>query len=117
VQRILQGYVNEYKAEGIIEIDDPNFGNLWSNIRSELLFQNGFSYGDLVKVTIHHQGEKVYQEAIPFAHSFGYVRQGEAVLYTNELMKASMALCKGDFKERYRLGYGEDWIITLERVN
>jgi S-adenosylmethionine hydrolase len=116
VHRILDGSVSDNKADGIIEIDDPNFGNLWTNIRSELLLENGFSYGGLVQVTILHQGEKVYQEVVPFAQSFGYVKHGEAVLYTNELMKASMALCKGDFKEKYHLGYGEDWVVTLGHV-
>lgn len=116
MHHILEGRVAENRAEGIIEIDDPNFGNLWSNISSELLLENGFSYGDQVKVTIFHNGEKVYQETVLFAKSFGYVKPGEAVLYTNELMRASMALCLGDFKENYHLGFGEDWTISLERI-
>ncbi len=116
VHRIMDGKVTGNRAEGIIEMDDPNFGNLWSNIRSELLLNNGFSYGDQVRVTILHNGEQVYQETVLFAKSFGFVKPGEAVLYTNELMRASMALCLGDFKKKYQLGFGEAWTISLDKV-
>ena len=115
VHRITEGKVAGNRAEGIIEMDDPNFGNLWSNIRSELLLNNGFSYGDRVRVTILYNGEQVYQETVLFAKSFGFVMPGEAVLYTNELMRASMALCLGDFKKKYQLGFGEEWTISLEK--
>ncbi len=115
VHQIMDGNVTEGKAEGIIEIDDPNFGNLWSNISSERLLQNGFAYNQMVKVTIYHNEEQVYQERVLFARSFGFVKPGEAVLYTNELMKASMALCLGDFKEKYQLGFGEEWKISIEK--
>ncbi len=113
--QIREGSVTQGKAEGIFEIDDPNFGNLWSNIRTEHLLENGFSYGDMIEVTVLHKGEKVYRESVPFAKSFGYVSKGEAVLYNNELMKASMALCMDSFKEKYRIGFGEDWTVVLTK--
>jgi S-adenosylmethionine hydrolase len=116
VHHIQEGSITENRAEGIIEIDDPNFGNLWSNISSEILLNNGFDYGDKVKVTIRYKGDIVYQEEVLFAKSFGYVEKGEAVLYTNELMRASMAMCLGDFREKYRLGFGEDWAISIENL-
>ncbi len=115
VHQIREGIVENGKAQGIFEIDDPNFGNLWSNISSELLLEHGFAYGDLVKVSIFHESEKVYQESVPFARSFGYVKKGEAVLYNNELMRASMALCMDNFEERYRIGFGENWTVLLEK--
>ncbi len=113
MHRIPEGSVNDSKAEGIIEMNDPNFGNLWSNISSDLLLQNGFRYGEKVKVTIHHKGETVYQEEVLFAKSFGYVGIGEAVLYTNELMRASMAICMESFSDKYRIGFGEEWTISI----
>jgi S-adenosylmethionine hydrolase len=115
VHHIQDGSVTGNRAEGIIEIDDPNFGNLWSNISSELLLNNGYDYGDKVKVTICNKGDIVYQEEVLFAKSFGYVEKGESVLYTNELMRASMAMCLGDFRKRYQLGFGEEWTISIEK--
>ncbi len=113
---IREGTMSGDTAEGILEICDPNFGNLWSNISVELLLTNGFCYGDTVDVRIVHKGTEVYHETVPFAKSFGYVKPGEAVLYTNELMKASIALSMDNFKERYGVGFGEDWGINLTKV-
>ncbi len=80
-----------------------------------MLLQNGFSYGDKVKVTICCKSDMVYRDNVLFAKSFGYVEKGEAVLYTNELMRASMALCMGNFSEKYRLGFGGEWKIYIEK--
>lgn len=113
---IWEGRMSGETAEGIFEICDPNFGNLWSNISVELLLSNGFSYGETVRVKIYHKGKEVYNEVIPFAKSFGYVRQGEAVLYNNELMKASVALCMGNFMEKYQMGFGEDWRVSITKL-
>jgi S-adenosylmethionine hydrolase len=55
----------------MLEICDPNFGNLWSNINVELLLANGFCYGDTVNVRIIHEGTEVYHDMVPFAKSFG----------------------------------------------
>lgn len=113
---IWEGKMSGDTAEGMIEICDPNFGNLWSNISVELLLENGFSYGDDVDVRIVHKGTEVYHEIVPFAKSFGYVKQGEAVLYTNELMKVSIALSMDNFMEKYSIGFGEAWWIFLTKV-
>jgi S-adenosylmethionine hydrolase len=115
VHKIHQPVVSDGKAEGIFEICDPNFGNLWSNIWVEELLKNGFHYGDLLNVTISHNGEVVYQDKLPFAKSFGYVKQGEAVVYTNELMKAGVATSMGNFRETYHVDFGYDWTVKLEK--
>ena len=112
--QIREGIVEGTQATGIFEICDPNFGNLWSNIPTELLLKNGFSYEDKVRVTIRHQGEEKFCELVPFAKSFGYVKQGEVVLYNNELMKASIAISMGNFREKYGIDFGEDWVITIQ---
>ncbi len=113
---IWEGTISGDTAEGMFEICDPNFGNLWSNISSELLLANGFCYGDAVGVRIVHKDTEVYNETVPFARSFGYVGPGEAVLYTNELMKASIALSMDNFMEKYKIGFGEAWRIFLTKL-
>lgn len=116
VHTIREGKMSGDTAEGIFEICDPNFGNLWSNISTELLLANGFCYGDMICVRIVHNETEVYKETVPFAKSFGYVKPGEAVLYTNELMKASIALSMDNFKEKYGIGFGEAWRVFLTKL-
>lgn len=112
---IEEAVVTYGKASGIFEICDPNFGNLWSNIPVEAMLANGFEYGDLVQVTVKHQGDIVFQEKVPFAKSFGYVQKGEVVLYNNELMKASVAISMDSFREKYHINYGADWTVELKK--
>ncbi len=102
-------------VRGICEIGDPNFGNLWTNIPLELFTAAGFAYGDLLTLTVHHGGVVVFREKVPFHPSFGYVSKGEAVIYNNELMKVSLAVCQGSFSERYELAYGPDWEVRFEK--
>ena len=111
--KISQASVSRGKADGIFEICDPNFGNLWSNIPVNDILKNGFQYGDVLTVTICHAGEVVYQNKLPFAKSFGYVKQGEAVVYTNELMKIGVATSMGNFRETYHVDFGYDWTVRL----
>jgi S-adenosylmethionine hydrolase len=49
---ILEPTLADRKVKGIFEINDPNFGNLWTNIRAELFAKAGFDYGDRLHLTI-----------------------------------------------------------------
>jgi S-adenosylmethionine hydrolase len=115
VHKILEPQLSPQRAQGIFEICDPNFGNLWSNIPVEAFLEQGFAYGDRLKVTISHGGEVVYQDMVPFAKSFGAVQKGEAVVYTNELMRLGVAINMGSFRDTYKVDFGYDWIVILEK--
>jgi S-adenosylmethionine hydrolase len=100
---------------GIFEIGDPNFGNLWTNIPLSLFEKAGFNYGDMIKINVIHNGQTVLDKKIKFERSFGYVEPSELVIYTNELMRISLAVCMGSAAEQYGLGYGSDWEVKFTR--
>jgi S-adenosylmethionine hydrolase len=103
------------KVRGIFEISDPNFGNLWTNIPLSMFSEVGFAYGDHLNLTIRHQGVVVFAEKVLFHKSFGYVQKGEAIIYNNELMKVSVAICQGSFLESYKLDFGPEWEVQFEK--
>ncbi len=113
VHDIPEPYLRENFAEGIIEICDPNFGNVWSNIPVDNFLGNGFQYGDFLKVVIRYQGQRIYEGKMPFAKSFGYVKKGDAVAYTNELMKVAVAISMGNFREVHGVDFGHEWTIEF----
>ena len=115
VHKIPKPLISWGKAEGIFEICDPNFGNLWSNISAGEFLKNGFQYGDMLNITICHEGKVVYNEKAPFAKSFGYVKKGETVVYTNELMKVAIAISMGNFRETFHVDFGYDWAVKIKR--
>jgi len=100
---------------GIFEIGDPNFGNLWTNIPLSLFEKAGFRYGDMIKVNITHDDQTVMDKEIKFEKSFGYVKPSELVIYTNEIMYISLAVCMGSAIEEYSLGYGSGWKVKFTR--
>lgn len=108
--------VTEGKAEGIIEIDDPNFGNLWTNIPTEVLKKAGFVQGTDVHIVLKKNGEVIYDRNTRFDMTFGNVGVGEPVLYNNELMNASLALCQGSFLKKYDAGFGPEYTIVIEKA-
>ncbi len=100
-------------VRGIFEIDDPNFGNLWTNIPFEMFSKCGFCYGDMLHTRILHDGQTVFEEEVLFHQSFGYVPKGAPIIYNNELMRIAMAVCEGSFVESYGFGYGEGWEVDF----
>lgn len=112
---ILEATAENGKVKGIFEINDPNFGNLWTNIPLELFNQSGFHYGDSLKTTVLHEGKKVYEGRCLFEKSFGFAQKGDVMIYNNELMRVSMAVVQGSLSEGYSLGYGADWQVEFEK--
>ena len=98
---------------GVIEIDDPNFGNLFTNIDTASALECGFRYGEHVLVTIQHGEDTVFERKLLFAKTFGEVEEGSPVLYNNERMKLSLAVSCGSFVQAFQIGFGCDWKIIL----
>ena len=113
IHHIPKPVITANKAAGILESSDPNFGNLWSNIPVVEMLQQGFGYGDVLKVIIRHKDIVVYQEKLPFVKTFGFVERGKSLIYTNELMKAGIAMSLGNFRDTFHVSYGFDWSVDL----
>lgn len=107
--------VKEGRIDGMFEINDPNFGNLWSNIGLEQFEKAGFNYGDKIHTKIAHKGESVFEEDLLFEKTFGYVQVGEPMIYNNELMKVSIAVCQDSFCNKYKVDFGPDWTVTFTK--
>ncbi len=102
-------------VEGICEIDDPNFGNLWTNIYLKDFRKAGFNYGDWPLLTVLHKDKVVFKERVLFHQSFGMAKVGDPIIYNNELLKISLAVSMGSFVKKYRCGFGSDWKVRFEK--
>lgn len=112
---ILEPNVGDGKVNGIFEINDPNFGNLWTNIPLQDFKQAGFSYGDYVNVTIKKDEKVVFEKNVLFHQSFGFAQKGEPMIYNNELMKVAMAVSQGNFCQEYELDFGPEWTVEFTK--
>lgn len=114
---ILEPVIEPGKVKGIFEINDPNFGNLWTNIPLKAFMEAGFSYGDQVDVEICHEGEVVFAQQVLFHKSFGFAEKGAPMIYNNELMKVAMAVSQGSMCKQYNLDFGPEWTVTFIRID
>jgi S-adenosylmethionine hydrolase len=101
---------------GIFEIMDPNFGNLWTNIPVGMLGDKGIKFGDKVLLQVSHFEKSIFEMEIEYHPTFGYVKQGQPVLYANELLNVAFAICMGSASSVYGLRFGPDWIVTITEV-
>ena len=113
---LLEPIAKQGRVEGVFEIDDPNFGNLWTNIPTRMFFESGFAYGDTVRVNVKHGDKTMFEQDVLFHKSFGFAKQGEPIIYNNELMKIALAVSCGSFERAYGLSFGADWTISFAKA-
>ena len=109
---ITEPKMHEDRIEGMFEINDPNFGNLWTNV---LLsdFLKLFKMGDLVHTTIFRNDEIVFDQSIPYFDSFGKAASKSVMIYNNEINKMGLAEVTGNLCEDYGLSYGQDYKVVF----
>ncbi|PIE04130.1 MAG: DNA-directed RNA polymerase subunit delta [Spirochaetales bacterium] len=103
-------------VRGNLEINDPNFGNIWSNIRTTEFKKAGFKAGETVHILIENREETLFDQKVLFSMSFGDTEKGSPILYNNELMNLSLAVNQGSFTKTYNIGYGPDVQIIINKV-
>jgi len=113
---ILDSKISHLFAQGICEIDDPNFGNIGTNILTQDAIANGFAYRSRYRVQIDHWGEMIFDEVLPLVHAFGETDVGEALIYNDELNRLGLAINQGHFVNQYGIGYGNDYRITFTQA-
>lgn len=102
---------------GNIEILDPQFGNIWTNIDRTVFGKLGVQPGDSVAVKISNGEQVVFDSVLPYYRSFGRVDVGEPLLYLNSLNKVSLALNQGNFSVSHDIQAGPTWRIELKNPN
>jgi S-adenosylmethionine hydrolase len=103
-------------AEGIIDIPDTRYGNLWTNIPKDLFDSSGFAYGDRLDVAIEKGGKRLYHRELPYTGFFSAVEKGEDLVYNNELLYVSLSTNQGNFAEKNGIQSGPGWKIRFRKV-
>lgn len=112
---ILEPTIEPGKVQGIFEISDPNFGNLWTNIPLQAFRDAGFAYGDMVNVVIRREDVVAFDQKVLFHQSFGMAKKGEPIIYNNELVKIAMAVSQGSLIKQYGLNFGPEWTVEFTK--
>ena len=112
------GYeISNGKAKGIVTDMMRTFGNLESSIPIEAFEEAGFNVGENVRVRIYEKDNCVLDKLISYQPSFGWVQEGEEVVYNSSDGVIGGGINLGDFIRTHNIGFGEDWTIQFEKEN
>lgn len=101
-------------AIGTIDVLDPQFGNVWSNLPRVLIEHMGSPRS--LSVCIAEAGRRRYAATLPLVHTFGDVPLGAPLAYFNSLGNLALALNQGSFATRFAIGSGPDWRLVVRPV-
>ena len=107
--------VEEGRVFGNIEILDPQFGNIWTNIDRETFRALELQPGDEVRITISNDEKVVLRQTLPYFPTFGRVPVGRPLLYLNSLSNVSLAINQGNYSETFDIESGASWSIRIEK--
>jgi S-adenosyl-L-methionine hydrolase (adenosine-forming) len=83
-----------------------HFGSLHLNILPEEWDKLGLAVGE--KITLKHHGKKI---AMPFAKTFGEVREGLPVIMKDDYCRIEIAINLGKFAEKFKVKAGDSVIV------
>ncbi|NML23769.1 S-adenosyl-l-methionine hydroxide adenosyltransferase family protein [Pseudoflavitalea sp. G-6-1-2] len=112
-----QAAKNGNQLSGMIPVLDVQYGNIWTNIPDSLLHSLGVKAGDSLQVQLLHKDSLVFNQPIPFVHTFGDVPEGNVMAYINSLMQFSVAINMGNFASHYQIGSGPHWKVKVEKAS
>lgn len=101
---------------GTVPYLDFQYGNVWTNLDEALFAKLNPKPGDRFRVTIANAGKPVFRGNLPYAKTFGDVREGTPLLYLNSLMNVSFALNQGDFAKKHGIASGATWSVRVEKL-
>ena len=107
--------VEDGRVFGNIEILDPQFGNIWTNIDRETFKALELVPGDNVRIVISNDDEEVLTQSLPYFPTFGRVPVGKPLLYINSLNNVSLAINQGNYSETFHIQSGASWSIRIEK--
>jgi len=98
---------------GNIEILDPQYGNVWTNIDLATFQKLELHTGDQVSIVISNEDGTVLRQKLPYCSTFGQVAVGAPLLYLNSLNKVALAINQGSYASSFNIGSGPGWNIEI----
>lgn len=98
---------------GTVDVLDPQYGNVWTNIPAELLDGLAVRVGEPLRVRVSVAGAVRFDADVPFQNTFGEVPVGDPLLYVDSVGCVALALNQADFAARHGIIPGADTQITI----
>jgi hypothetical protein len=113
---IIDPVIEGGRVWGVLDIEDPHFGMVWSNIPLEVFANLGVVFGDQIQTIIEQEGEVKYKEVLPYCRTFSDVPHNAELVYNNEIGNIAIATNLGSFVEKFGITAGPDWRVSFEKM-
>ena len=103
------------RVYGNIEILDPQYGNIWTNIDQATFQGLKLKPGDRVTIKISNGGALALQQTLPYFPTFGSVPVGKPLMYLNSLNRVALAINQGNYSSTHNILSGASWSIEIAK--
>jgi S-adenosylmethionine hydrolase len=114
--QIMDPIIDENQVRGVLDIEDPHFGMVWTNIPLEIFETLEIGFGDQVQTVIEHRGEIKYSDVLPYCRTFSDVPKDNELVYNNEIGYIAIATNLGSFVEKFGINAGNTWKVSFEKI-
>lgn len=105
-------YANHHEVTGIVTGTSPDFGNVWTDIKTADFDALGVPLDSAVTVSIKHGDEVAFAADLPFVARYSDVERGDPlIIHDDDYM--TIAISFGNFTEAHSIGAGDDWTVTM----
>ena len=112
-KKLIIAEIDGDSAKGIVSsVSDP-FGSIVFNISVKDFVKAGFQHGDMVHVLLTHNGESVFDQEVLYHKSFGFVPEGEPIIFNSSSTYVSLGLNMDSFRDKHGIGAGAEREVTL----
>ena len=115
VHEMIEPKVVDGTVTGMLESADRHFGLICSNIPHEMIGEIGVRYGDWVRCVVKHGEDTVFDQAIRYEKSFGYVERNEIFAMISETLTLQIARNFNNICDTYTFGSGPEWTISFTK--
>jgi len=112
-----QATINHGVIKGNIQIIDPQFGNVWTNIHQDSLTQAGINIDDTLCLLVKEGNITKLDTKLPYLASFDKVAVGEPLIYLNSQSTVSFALNQANFSAKHHIASGDKWSAQIKQCN
>lgn len=99
----------------VSSVSDP-FGSIAFTIATEDFQRAGYAFGELVHVSLAHEGEIYFEQDVLYERSFGFVAIGEPVLFNSSTNYIELGLNQGNFRDAFQVGEGKAYTVHMEKT-
>jgi S-adenosylmethionine hydrolase len=115
MHKIIDPVIEGDQVIGVLDIVDPHFGMVWTNIPIANFEKLGIVFGDKVLATILHESEERYSEVLPYCKTFSDVPKDHELVYNNEIGYIAIATNLGSFVDKFGIMTGTDWKVSFDK--